>query len=569
MAKRRTTPSASSARYWRPKGSGPRCGFSFDGKDCQRKGPHRCEPRADKVVAFFAELLVHTKGPWARHAFEPDDWQEHDILRPVFGEVVWSKEWERYVRRYQVAYIVLARKNGKSALAAGIALYLLIGDDEESSEVYGGAKTTKQAGKVWEPAWRMAQLSPDLRKRLNINKHERRIFDERTASYYEIATRDDLGELGHNPHAFILDEVISQPDDKLWNALRDAAGTRTQPLFLVITTETSDPYSFGAEVIDEAERVQEDPKRAPHIFSYVRKTPTDVDPWDERNWYHANPALGRFKSLEAMRQLALEAQNDPTKENSFRQFQLNQRQQQVTRWMPMPRWDANVGEVCPRPDWILPKLEGRECYGGLDLSAKFDLTALTWFFPSETDDEPHWAWWRLWAPEEVIPHLDEHTGGKASVWVKEGWLTPTEGNVIDYEAIYDAIEEDADRFAVRSLVYDEWSGEPVRQEVETRTGIEMLPARNRYEDASEAMHELDLMTQAGDLAHGGNPAVRWQADAVEARKKRDEPDLIKPVKPDRQKTGKRIDGMVTLILAIRGWLRGGEAGSVYDERGIL
>lgn len=264
---------SSPADRWRPDGDGPVCGYTFRDMECQESGPHYCEPRATRVVRFFADLLVHPKGPLQRRAFALRKWQEWEIIRPLFGEVVWSSEWCCYVRRYRIAYIVLARKNGKSALLAGILLYLLIGDDEEAAEVYGAAKDTKQAGKVFEPALRMMQLSPMLSRRLTYNKNSRRLIDERRSSYYEVITADAQGELGHNPHGFALDEVLSQPDGSLWETMTTAAGARLQELMCAITTETNKPGSFGADLIDEAERIEADPSRGPHIFAYVRKLP--------------------------------------------------------------------------------------------------------------------------------------------------------------------------------------------------------------------------------------------------------------------------------------------------------
>lgn len=584
MTRRRISSPADHEARWRPDDrTGRTCGYTFRGKTCGKRGAHYCEPRADRVVEFYPSLLVHTKGPHARQAFHLRPWQEHEIVRPVYGEVVWSSEWDCYVRRYRVAIIVMARKNGKSGLLSGSALYLLVGDDEESAEVYGAAKDTKQAGKVFEPAARMVQLSPILRKRLTHNKNARRLIDEQTASYYEIITADAEGELGHNPHGFILDEVLSQPDDSLWTSMRTGAGARLQPLFLCITTETSDPYSFGAEFIDEAERVQEDPSRAPHMLAYVRKLPrtedeldrlhrlfpghpdlpVSTDVWDERNWKWPNPALDDFLSREALRQEALEAANDRTKENSFRQFRGCQRVQQVTRYIPLDLWDANAGEIAPSPSWLLPKLEGKKGWGGLDLSAKLDLTAWCLLF------EDGWIWWRFWAPEELAPFLDEHTGGQFSQWARDGWIELTEGDTIDYEAIYQAIETDRDRFRIVDVTYDRWSGEPVRQEIEKRTGLELVESSTTYERMTHPMTEFMRLLKGRAFATGGNPVARWMADNLEAKSPTHDPDRVRPVKPAREREGRRIDGMPTLFFALDGRSRGEPAPSVYESRGLM
>jgi phage terminase large subunit-like protein len=515
-------------------------------------------------MRFFAELLVHTKGPHKRTPFLLRPWQEHEIIRPLFGEVVWSTEWRCYVRRYRIAYIVVARKNGKSELAAGILLYLLVGDDEEAAEVYSAAKDTKQAGKVFEPALRMMQLAPLLSARLVHNKNARRIIDERTASHYEIITADAKGELGHNPHGFNLDEVLSQPDGSLWEAMTTAAGTRLQELLFATTTETNDPSSFGAELIDEAERVQEDPARAPHILAYVRKLPSSddqldrlrrlhpghpdlpvsVDPFDEANWKWPNPGLDEFKSRDAMRRQALEARNDPAKENGFRQYQTNQRVQQVTRYVPIDLWDANVGELAASPGWVVPRLLGRRCWAGLDLSAKLDLTAWCLLFEDGS------AWWRYWCPESMVKPLDDHTGGQFRQWCDQGWVTVTDGNTIDYDRIYSDVEVDHGRFAISDITYDKWSGEPVRQEIEKRTGLTMIESNTTFERMTPPMKEFMRLLKLEALRHGGNPVSRWMADCLEAKSPRDDPDRVRPVKPERQQSGKRIDGMPALFFAI-------------------
>lgn len=571
MTRRRTFSAADHHARWRPHDrKGRVCGYTFRGKTCNRRGAHYCEPRADRVVEFFPGLLVHTKGAYARQAFALRPWQEHDIVRPVFGEVIWSQEWGCYVRRYRVAVIVMGRKNGKSGLLSGTAIYLTVGDDEESAEIYGAAKDSKQAGKVFEPSQRMVQLSPLLNRRLKHNKNARRLIDERTASYYETITADALGELGHNPHGFILDEVLSQPDDSLWNSMRTAAGARTQPLFLCISTETNQPVSFGASMIDEADRVMEDPARAPHMFAYVRKLPrtqdeldrlhrlfpahpdlpVSTDPFDEANWAWPNPAIDDFLSREALRQEAIEARNDRTKENAFRQFRANQRVQQVTRYVPLDLWDANVGEIAPSPGWLLAKLEGRKCWGGLDLSAKLDLTAWCLLF------EDGWIWWRFWAPEDVAPYLDEHTGGQFTQWARDGWVELTDGDTIDYDAVYDAVEVDKDRFNIVDVTYDRWSGEPVRQEIEKRTGLTLVESSTTYERMTHPMTEFMRLLKGHEFAHGGNPVARWMADNLEAKSPTHDPDRVRPVKPQRDHDGRRIDGMPTLFFAIDGRSRG-------------
>lgn len=581
-SRRRTAPNHH--KRWRPRDrKGTRCGYTLDGVTCEKRGAHYCEPRADRVVKFFAELLVHPAGALANHRFDLSFWQEHEIIRPLFGEVVWSRQWGRYVRRYTRATIVLARKNGKSALLSGILLYLLCGDGEASAEVYGAAATTRQAGKVFEPAVKMVKKSPHLTKRLTHVKNARRIVDESTGSHYEVIPADADNELGHNPHGFVLDEVLSQADDSLWKAMRTAAGARAQPLMLAITTETSGQASFGGEFIDEADRVMEDPSRAPHHFAYVRKMPSNVeelerlwrlfparpelpvstDPWDERNWAWPNPALDSFLSRQSLREEAEEARSNPSAENGFRQFRLNQRVSQVSRWIPMDLWDANTGEIAPHPGWVTARLETQRCWAGLDLSSKLDITAWSLLFGDGS------VLWRFWLPESVAPHLDEHTGGAFTQWVRDGWVTLTDGDTIDYDRIYDDIEEDHALFSISDITYDKWSGEPVRQEVYNRTRLELVESSTTYQKMTPPMTELMRLLKARELQTFGNPVARWMADNVQRKSPADDPDRIRPVKPDRDKSGIRIDGIPSLVFAIDGRMRDQSAAtSIYEERGL-
>ena len=555
-----TSPLADLDARWRPAGSGPTCGFRWDGNVCTKSGPHYCEPRADRVVGFFRDLLVHTKGPHKRNRFVLKDWQEWEIVRPLFGEVRWTDEWADglYVRRYTTAHVVVSRKNGKSELAAGIQLYLLIGDDEESAEVYSAAKDTKQAGKVFEPALRMMQLSEHLRKRLRHIKNARRIIDEKSASHYEVITADALGELGHNPHGFNLDEVLSQPDGSLWEAMATAEGARAQPLFFSTTTETNVPVSFGADLIDEAERVQEDPKRSPHTFAFVRKLPSNdqdlerlrarfpghpdlpvsTDPWDEANWRWANPALDDFLSREALRRASVDAKNKPAEENGFRQFRLNQRQQQRTRWLSLHHWDQQ-----PNMQMVVESdLAGRRCFGGLDLSSKIDITALCWDF---TDDAGrHEAIWRFWLPEERLEDLDRHTAGKGSVWVRNGWLELTPGNVIDYERVRAQINADASRFEVVELAFDPWGSTQLANQL-MDDGLEMVEFRQGYRSMSEPLKEWQKLIIEGRYVHGGNPVMRWMADNIVVRTDPNENIAI-----DKAKSHEKVDGPVASVMAL-------------------
>lgn len=538
----------------------PVCGFVFDGEACDERGDHFCEPRAAHASAFFSEILVHTKGRYARKKFIPAPWQRDKIIRPIFGTVVWSDEFGEYVRRYVIVYIELARKNGKSELLAAIMLYLLVADNEESAELYGCARDRDQASLVFDVAARMVQLSPVLAKRLQIRAHIKRIIDPKTNSFYQVIAADAAGALGSNPHGVAADELLAWRDRSMWDAQRTGmgSGARRQPMLVAATTAGNDPSGFGAAMHAEMERVADEPDRAPHIFVILRNTPRDADPWDEKNWYHANPALGDFLSLEAMRREALEAKNDPAAENSFRQFRLNQWVNQTSRWMPMHLFGDSSGDLWPTPDWAREKLRGRVAWAGFDLAAKMDLTAWCLLFPPTNDPNgPLDVLWRFWLPEAAVRQLDKHNDGAVSRWIRSGWITVCGDEVIDYDRVYDDVAADANAFQIAGGDCDKWSMFPVIQAIAKRTGLReeetLVTRQNSYGDMTPGMTALMGLVKERRFHHHGNPVASWCFDNVEVARPRDNPDLLRPAKPERNATGKRIDAVPAASLAVGAW----------------
>lgn len=552
----------------------PVCGFTLDGRTCRKRGRHMCLPRADKAQKFFEEILVHTKGRYARRPFVLAKWQRDDIVRPIFGTVHWSDEHGEYVRVYQIVWIELARKNGKTELLAGIMLYLLVADNEESAEIYGCARDRDQASLAFDVAMRMVQLSPILLRRLTIRSHIRRIIDVRTNSFYQVIAADAAGALGSNPSGVAADEILAWRDRSMWDAQRTGmgSGARRQPLMVAATTAGNDPSGFAAAMHAEMQRVADDPDRAPHIFVFMRNTPQEADPFDEAVWPHANPALDDFLSREAMRKEALEARNDPAAENGFRQFRLNQWVNQATRWMPMHLYHNSSGDLWLNPQVASARLAGRVAWAGFDLAAKMDLSAWCLVFPG-ADGEPVEALWRFWLPEAAVPHLDKYNDGKVSRWVAEGWITQTDGEVVDYDRVYADVEADGKQFRIAGGDCDKWSMYPVIQEIAKRTGLQeersLIPRQNTYADMTPGLTGLMGLVKEQRFHHHGNPVAQWCFDNVEVRRSRDNPELIRPEKPERGSSGKRIDGVPAAALAVGAWLVRGRQVETRRRRAVV
>lgn len=565
---------------------------------------------ADRAERFFARALVHTKGRWARVPFDLTDWQSEDIIRPLFGTARHDAQLGGWVRAYNEAWLELGRGNGKSEKLAGIALYLLDGDGEEGAEVYGAAADKDQAALVFNVAARMVQLSPILSRRLTVVESKKRIINPKTASVYQVIAADAAGNLGQDPHGIVFDEIIAQPSRDLYDALRTGLGKRDQPLLVCATTAGNNPESFAALEHSAALAVAEDPRRQPNRFVYIRNTPrrvpvpdgwkpaekgppkikadgqswvvlpdtidaktgeatVEVDPWAEPNWHHANPAIASgFLSVAQLRSEARAAKADPTKENPFRQFRLNQWVSQTTRALALHVWDASAGMVVPE------QLKGREAWGGLDLAANTDLASFALLFsPLDPDADPQTpegeipVLWRFWVPRGALPMLDAYSGGRFTVWEREGWLDVSDGDVIDYDPIHQAIDQARKTYRLQELALDPWNSAQTIAWAE-RENVTAVSVGQTFANLSGPTKELLRLVRTARLRHGGNPVARYNVDGFEL--KQDHRENIMPVKPNREKSGNRIDGVVAAILALSGYIKRGQhrRRSAYEDRGL-
>jgi phage terminase large subunit-like protein len=517
----------------------PPCGRVFDGLVCRRRGEHVCEPRVRHVLAFFTELLVHTKGDWARRAFIPAPWELDEILRPLFGTVVWEPTWGRYLRRYRELYLSTGRKNGKTEIIAGIMLYLLVGDDEEAAEVYGLALDRDQAALAWTVAARMVELSPVLASRLAVLRGVKRIVDEQTASLFAVTAGDAMGALGPSPHGAYIDELLTQPDRDLYDALRTGFGTRSQPLLVLATTADSDPGGFAAQERAWSERVIEEPDLDRARLVVLHAAPPEADWTLPETWALANPGMDDYLDRRILADECAKAVANPAAERAFRQFRLNQQTPQAGRAIEMTRWDE-AGAA-------LPELARRTCYAGLDLASTIDLASYVLDFPA--DDGGHDILYRVFAPESAVKGLDRRTGGAFSVWAAAGLVTVTDGDVIDYEAIKAALRADAEAFDLREIAFDRWGATQLSSEL-LDEGFPLLQLGQGFASMSGPTKELLRLVAAGLYRHGGNPVARWQAANLVTRT-----DPAGNIKPDKQRSRDKIDSMVAGIMALDRALR--------------
>ena len=510
------------------------------------------EAKAQRAVEFI-RCLKHTKGRWRGQAFDLLPWQE-TIIRDVFGTVK-----EDGFRQYNTAYVEIPKKNGKSELAAGVALYMTCGDNEWGAEVYGCASDRQQASIVFDVAVDMVEQCPALKKRIKPVMSVKRLVYKPTNSFYQVLSAEAYTKHGLNVHAVIFDELHSQPNRELFDVMTKGSGdARTQPLFFLITTAGTDRHSVCFEQHQKAEDILCGRKADPTFYPVIYGAEDDADWTSEEVWYRANPSLGHTIDIGKVRNACLSARDNPAEENIFRQLRLNQWVKQSTRWMQMEKWDACAFPVDEG------ELLGRECYGGLDLSSSIDITAFMLVFPPRDDTEKYVFLPYFWIPEENMVRRVRRDHVPYDVWEKQGFLETTEGDVIHYGFIESFIEDLGKRFHIKEIAFDRWGAVQMVQNLEG-LGFTVVPFGQGFKDMSPPSKRLMELVLERNVAHGGHPVLRWMMDNIFVRT-----DPAGNIKPDKEKSTEKIDGAVAAVMALdRAVRHGGSTGSVYDERGIL
>lgn len=514
---------------------------------------HYDKARADHAVAFI-ECLKHTKGRWAGKNFKLLPWQER-IVRDIFGVIK-----PNGCRQFITAYIEIPKKNGKSELAAAIALYLLYADGEQSPEVYGAAADRQQASIVFDVAKTMTAMNPALLKRSKILGATKRIVNFSNNGFYQVLSAEVGTKHGLNVSGLILDEVHIQPNRKLYDVLTKGSGdAREQPLYFLITTAGNDTNSLCYEIHQKAKDILEGRKNDPTFYPVIYGAEMDDDWTDPEVWKKSNPSLGETIKLETVAEACRNAADNPAEENAFRQLRLNQWVKQAVRWMPMDKWDRCGWKVTEE------ELEGRVCYGGLDLSSTTDITAFVLVFPPLDEDDCYVILPYFWIPEENVDLRVRRDHVPYDVWEKQGYLQTTEGNVVHYGYIEKFIEQLGERFNIREIAFDRWGAVQMVQNLEGM-GFTVVPFGQGFKDMSPPTKELMKLVLEGKIAHGGNPVLRWMMDNIYIRQ-----DPAGNIKADKAKSTEKIDGAIAAIMGLDRAIRCGNdtSESVYDTRGLL
>lgn len=504
------------------------------------------EAEADRACQFFEAFLRHVKGELASKPLALASWQRDHIIRPLFG---WKRE--DGTRKHRTVYCELPRGNGKSTLASGVALYLLFADGEGGAEIVSAAVSRDQAAICFDAAKQMVQASPALRQRAKILR--RSIEVPSTNSVYKVISADAAGAHGYNLHGLIMDELHAQPHRELYDTLHTALGKRRQPVeFLITTAGVYDPNSICWELHDYALKVRSGEITDDTFLPVIYAADEGDDFRDPETWRKANPGFGVSVMEEYLHAEAKKAATIPSYRNTFERLHLNRWTAQVTRWLDPAAWDACRGE--------LPDLVGRTCYAGLDLSSTIDLSA---FVMAHLLDDGRVAL----VPRFFIPEArlnDNRDRVPYALWKEQGHLLVTPGDVVDYDAIRAEIVRLGALYDVREIRFDPWNAQQLATQLSEHDGFHMVQMRQGFVSMNAPSKELERRIVGRQLLHDGHPVLASHIGNAAIKT-----DPAGNLKPAKDKSTGRIDGVVASIMALSGCMAGTDTTSVYASRGLI
>lgn len=497
------------------------------------------ERAAQHAVDFFPRFLTHTKGVWAGKPFHLLPWQR-SIVRAAFG-------WKRSdgTRRFRQIFLEVPRKNGKTGFAAGIALYLAFASGEAGAEVYCAATTKAQANITFKEAARMRSQNAALKERTDAFKFN--ISAPKTFSKLEVISGDFGDKDGLNISGLVGDEIHKWKDRELLDVLQTATGARSQPMEVYTTTSGLDEESLWSEMHDHAVLVRDGEADDHELLPVLYGADETDDPFAPASWAKANPSLGETISVEYLEKKAAKAKRQPSFYNTFLRLHLNVKTKQTTAWLPPEEWKAcDIRPITPE------LLAGRRCWGGIDLGSTTDLTAFVLAFEPDEDDIIDLVPF-FWMPEARIEPGTKKDKVPYAKWVKDGLIFSTEGNVVDYDAMRLKIAgvEGAGGlmhdYQIVDVARDRWNATHLSTQL-MGEGLEIVDFGQGFASMSAPCKEFERRVMNRTVNYGGNPVLEWMGRCTDVA--HDPAGNIKPVKPDRKKSAKRIDGIVASIMAI-------------------
>ncbi len=522
--------------------------YYFDNKEAERP-------------IVFIQNLKHTKGQWASKnlLIKLEPWQQF-IVASVFG---WRKKSDN-LRRFRKVYIQVARKNGKTTVLSGIGNYCFFCDSpkETGVEVYYIATKKEQAKLAWEEAERQIRKSRALSPLATTYKQNSKIIKKNdTASKSLILGKDSKSEDGLNPHFIGVDEYHAHPSNELLNVLESGTGARRQPLTFIITTAGFDKNGVCFKEYEYLKSILQGTIQNDEYFAMIFE-PDENDDWSsEEAAYKSNPNLNVSVNLDYIKARVKEATDKPHLQTDVKTKNLNIWTQSASVWISKEVWDLGNKPIDTK------SLLGQKCYAGLDLSTTRDITAYSTCF---IDDNGNYILQqRFFMPSANIRERSREEKVPYELWAEQGYITLCQGDTINFDMIEDAILSDSEKYEIIDIGYDPWKAVEIVTHLQDE-GLQMTQIRQTFSvgGLSTGTGLFEKAVYEKKIIHGGNPVLDWMLSCTEVRT--DGRDNYLPMKPDRRKNSRRIDGVVSSIMAVHSAIANSQqVGSIYESEGVL
>lgn len=500
----------------------------FDLKNLTDKG-YYFDNKAGMAAVNFFPLLKHYKGEYAGKSFTLLDWQAF-IVYMIFG---WKKDDGK--RRFRYVYIKVSRKNGKTTFSAGLCLFGLALDKEKGAEVYTCATKKDQANIAFLDARRMVSNNFYLKQLIDVKQHNLNV--KSSDSKMQSVSSDSNTLDGLNPHIALIDEYHAHKNDDLYNVMKSGMGSRTQPLLLCITTAGFNKQGPCYRLEKTCQQILEGIKKDESQFAIMYGLDEKDDYEDESCWIKANPSLGTSLKHEYLKSEVVQAKNNPTQLSNLLTKNFNTWTDASVTWIE----DKKFMEC--KEDFEMSSLIGLKCFGGLDLAANKDLNAFSLLFLDEEKGKYYVKNW-YWVPEDTMNERVKRDGVRYDIWKKEGHLKTVDGNATDYNILSAEINKICQIYKPECIAYDDWNSNQTVINL-TNFQLNMSPYRQGWKSMSPPSKTLEIWILKKNLIHNGDPILRWMLSNVEILK-----DPSGNIKPDKAKSHEKIDGVVSLVMAI-------------------
>lgn len=525
------------------------------------------EKRADYVCDFL-ELLAFGSGDWLGKPFRLQGWQREHI-REFYGTIYEDCKANQIFRIFQYLYLEIPKKNGKTELAAALGLYHLVGDGEKNPQVYICAADKENASICFNAMCGMIDSRPWLAKRVKQIPSQKKIALADGSGFIKVLSSEAYSKHGYNASCVIFDELHAQPNRELWDIMTFGAGSaRLQPVWIVLTTAGDDPdrHSIGWEIHELCRKIlaaragtgpaeDDNPIWLPVMYG-IPDDPEEIekiDIYDEATWRKCNPSIGITIPMRTIRQEAADAKKSEAKERLFRWLRLNQWiSTKAVGWLPLTLYDRTQWHVpdleknlkgIPLRKSMRQQLQGKKCFGGLDLASTTDLAAFVLEFPPQPGLDKWVVLTNAWRPMEGVIEAEKRDHVPYRDWERAGYITLCDGDMNDFDQIKDAIREAAKLYKLQILGVDPYLSREISGSL-MKEGINVLEIRQNMTEMSPAMKDIERKLRGGEMYHDHNTASRWCFGNVRCAV-----DGNENMKPMKNKSIGRIDITVAWIIA--------------------